>query len=123
MELGGDRDYRKMILEQAQVYHTPLGERRMRCCWTSSTDCPAACRKGGDLMINGRAMPYRHRAGDLVWFDFEALCGPPRSKNDYIELARTRQTVFISDIPIMGGSRDDRTPASSSWSTSSMTAG
>ena len=54
-------------------------------------------------------MPYRHRAGDLVWFDFEALCGPPRSKNDYIELARTHQTVFISDIPIMGGSRDDRT--------------
>ena len=44
-----------------------------------------------------------------MWFDFEALCGPPRSKNDYIELARCHQTVFMSDIPVMGGSRDDRT--------------
>ena len=54
-------------------------------------------------------MPYRYAAEDMVWFDFEALCGPPRSKNDYIELARCHQTVFMSDIPIMGGSRDDRT--------------
>jgi cell division protein ZapE len=54
-------------------------------------------------------MPFRLRAEDVVWFDFEALCGPPRSKNDYIELARTHQTVVVSDIPIMGASRDDRT--------------
>ena len=45
----------------------------------------------------------------MVWFDFEALCGPPRSQNDYIELARCHQTVFLSDVPVMGGSRDDRT--------------
>ena len=52
---------------------------------------------------------YRYLADGMVWFDFEALCGPPRSQNDYIELARCHQTVFISDIPVMGGSRDDRT--------------
>ena len=45
----------------------------------------------------------------MVWFDFEALCGPPRSQHDYIELARCHQTVFLSDIPIMGAARDDRT--------------
>lgn len=109
-ELGGERDYRKMILEQAQVYHTPLG---------ADTDVAleaeferlsnTAVQGPGELVINGRAMPYRRCAEDLVWFDFDALCGPPRSKNDYIELARTHQTVFISDIPIMGASRDDRT--------------
>ena len=110
MELGGDRDYRKMILEQAQVYHTPLGETTDALLLDEFHRLSSSVPEGaGDLMINGRAMPYRHRAGDLVWFDFEALCGPPRSKNDYIELARTHQTVFISDIPIMGGSRDDRT--------------
>jgi cell division protein ZapE len=63
----------------------------------------------GDLLVNGRVMPFRYRSGEMVWFDFEALCGPPRSQNDYIELARCHQTVFMSDIPIMGGSRDDRT--------------
>jgi len=110
LELGGDRDYRRMILEQAEVYHTPLGPQ------TDSLLLQEFQRlarseavEAGELLINGRPMPYRYRADDIVWFDFDALCGPPRSKNDYIELARCHQTVFISDIPIMGGSRDDRT--------------
>jgi cell division protein ZapE len=110
IELGGDRDYRKMILEQAQVYHTPLGAATDALLGEEFLRLANTAPEGpGDLVINGRAMPYRLRAEDVVWFDFEALCGPPRSKNDYIELARTHQTVFVSDIPIMGGSRDDRT--------------
>lgn len=110
LELGGDRDYRKRILEQAQIYHTPLGEqtdadllKEFRRLANTEPDGP------GELLINGRSMPFRFSAEDMVWFDFEALCGPPRSQNDYIELARCHQTVFMSDIPIMGGSRDDRT--------------
>ncbi|MDJ0740859.1 MAG: cell division protein ZapE [Gammaproteobacteria bacterium] len=110
LELGGDRDYRKMILEQERVYHTPLGdatdaELRHEFLHLANTEPHGP----DDLIINGRAMPFRLCAEDMVWFDFEALCGPPRSQNDYIELARTHQTVFISDIPVMGASRDDRT--------------
>lgn len=110
LELGGERDYRQRILEQAQVYHTPLGaqtDARMRKeFWRLANTEPEG---PGDLMINARPMPFRYSAEDMVWFDFEALCGPPRSQNDYIELARCHQTVFMSDIPVMGGSRDDRT--------------
>jgi cell division protein ZapE len=110
VELGGDRDYRRIVLEQARVYHTPLGEAtdaalgaEFRRLSHSPADGP------GELVINGRSMPYRLCAEDMVWFDFEALCGPPRSQHDYIELARCHQTVFLSDIPIMGAARDDRT--------------
>ncbi|WP_078121526.1 cell division protein ZapE [Thiosocius teredinicola] len=110
VELGGDRDYRKMILEQAQVYHTPLGPETDRHLADEFQRLANTEVVGpGDLVINGRSMPYRQLAEDMVWFDFEALCGPPRSKDDYIELARCHQTVFISDIPIMGAARDDRT--------------
>jgi cell division protein ZapE len=110
IELGGDRDYRKMLLEQARVYHTPLGEATDARLQDEFHQLANTTPEGpGDLMINGRAMSFRLRAEDIVWFDFEALCGPPRSKNDYIELARCHQTVFMSDIPVMGGSRDDRT--------------
>ena len=110
LELGGDRDYRKMVLEQARVYHTPLGTETDALLLAEFQRLTKTKLDGpGDLMVNGRAMPYRYRSGDMVWFDFEALCGPPRSKNDYIELARCHQTVFMSDIPVMGGSRDDRT--------------
>ncbi|MCB1802714.1 MAG: AFG1 family ATPase [Gammaproteobacteria bacterium] len=110
IHLGGDRDYRKMILEQSRVYHSPLGEATDAALDEEFRRLANVQPEGpGDLMINARAMPYRWRAGDMVWFDFEALCGPPRSQNDYIELARTHQTVFISDVPMMGASRDDRT--------------
>jgi len=110
LPMGGDRDYRVEIMTEAQVYHWPLGEQvdgilheefmRM---------ANSEVQQDGDLMINGRAMPYRYCSDGMVWFDFEALCGPPRSQHDYIELARCQHTVFLSDVPAMGASRDDRT--------------
>jgi cell division protein ZapE len=110
IHLGGDRDYRKMILEQAQVYHSPLGaETDAELLGEFRRLANTAPEGPGELPVNERVIPYRLRAEDMIWFDFEALCGPPRSKNDYIELARCHQTVFISDIPVMGSSRDDRT--------------
>ena len=110
VQLGGERDYRRMILEQAEVYHTPLGRATDQALLADFRRLANTEPEGpGDLYINGRAMPFRLRAEDMVWFDFEALCGPPRSQNDYIELARCHQTVFMSNIPVMGASRDDRT--------------
>lgn len=110
VELGGDHDYRKMIMQQARSYHTPIGAPTEALLQDEFERLASAGIEGpGELTVNGRAMPYRCRAKDMVWFDFETLCGPPRSQNDYIELARCHQTVFLSDIPIMGGSRDDRT--------------
>lgn len=108
--LGGDQDYRQEFLEKKEIFHTPLGEaaeksmleefERLAC---------GTIQQDGQLLINTRSMPYRYLADGMVWFDFEALCGPPRSQHDYIELARTHQTVFLSDIPVMGAARDDRT--------------
>ena len=45
----------------------------------------------------------------MVWFDFMALCGPPRSQNDYLELACRFHTVLLSNIPMLGPSLDDVT--------------
>ena len=39
------------------------------------------------------------KAGGIVWFDFEQLCGGPRSQNDYLELAQRFHTVILSDVP------------------------
>jgi cell division protein ZapE len=48
------------------------------------------------------------RSSGVIWCDFNALCGPPRWQNDYLELARCHHTVFISDIPKLDGTWDDR---------------
>ena len=53
------------------------------------------------LHIEAREMRARRRAGGIVWFDFKALCGGPRSQNDYLELATRFHTVFLSDVPAM----------------------
>ena len=41
-----------------------------------------------ELDVEGRVLQYRHRAGGVVWFDFNVLCGGPRSHLDYLELAQ-----------------------------------
>jgi cell division protein ZapE len=38
----------------------------------------------------------------VIWFNFAALCGGPRSQNDYLELAHNFHTLFVSGIPRMG---------------------
>ena len=48
------------------------------------------------LHIEGRQIQSLRKAGGLVWFDFRALCGGPRSQNDYLEIASQFHTVLLS---------------------------
>jgi len=110
LQMGGGRDYRCEVLSQELVYHWPLGAAAEQAMLQEFLHVGGSePLRDGCLEINGRAMAYRYLAEAAVWFDFEALCGPPRSQIDYIELARTQHTVFLSDVPAMGASRDDRT--------------
>ena len=60
-----------------------------------------------ELDIEGRVIPYRHRAGGVVWFDFGAICGWGRSQNDYLDLAKRFHTVIVAGVPRMGLERAD----------------
>jgi len=109
--LDGARDYRQEVLRRVPVYHVPadaaaeaaMGDEFQRL----AGGMPVA--RDGELRVNGRAIPFRRHAEGLAWFDFEALCGPPRSRDDYIALARLHHTLFLSGLPAMGAGRDDRT--------------
>ncbi len=59
------------------------------------------------LDVEGRSIPYRKRAGGLVWFDFEVLCGGPRSYADYVDLAKRFHTVMLSGVPRMSPKDSD----------------
>jgi cell division protein ZapE len=61
----------------------------------------------GQFEVPGGAVRYIKRAGGVIWCDFDALCGPPRWQNDYLELARSHHAVFISDIPHFDATSDD----------------
>lgn len=61
-----------------------------------------------NLFINGRSLEAIQWAGGVAWFGFDALCAPPRSTADYLEIARIFNTVMISGIPQMDDSQLDR---------------
>jgi cell division protein ZapE len=103
-------DYRLRYLERATVYHTPLGAEVERLLADEFTRlAPEDSSDADSVHIFGRDIPIRRLADDIIWFDFMALCGPPRSQADYLELARCYHTVIISDVPILDASLDDAT--------------
>jgi cell division protein ZapE len=110
IELAGERDYRLQLFEASSVYHTPLGD-GATVNLSREFDRLAGERveELGRYQVPGRPIRFFKRGGGVIWCDFNALCGPPRWQNDYLELARSHHTVFISDIPHLDGTWDDRT--------------
>jgi cell division protein ZapE len=67
----------------------------------------AAGEPGGSLEVEGRPIPVRSRCADVIWFDFDAICGGPRGTADYVEIARDFHTVLVSRVPAFDTSMDD----------------
>jgi cell division protein ZapE len=96
-------DYRRLKMERMKVYHV-------------GSDAPLAKifdelrdveEEKQPLDVEGRPIPYRKRAGGLVWFDFDVLCGGARSYADYVDLAKRFHTVMLSNIPRMSPKDSD----------------
>ncbi|HEY4090339.1 MAG TPA: cell division protein ZapE [Luteibacter sp.] len=99
-EMVSPRDWRLRALSQASVYLVPPGpeaERSLAKIFT--TQAQGDIEEGGTLAVNGRDIPVRRRAPNILWFDFTALCEGPRAVTDYIELAKTYPTVILSGVP------------------------
>ncbi|MEJ2618709.1 MAG: cell division protein ZapE [Candidatus Thiodiazotropha sp.] len=109
LELAGDKDYRMQLFEASSVYHTPLSEQAMiNLSQEFDRLVSGDVEETGRFEVPGRAVRFVKRGGGVIWCDFNALCGPPRWQNDYLELARSHHTVFISDIPKLDGTLDDQ---------------
>jgi cell division protein ZapE len=92
-------DYRRLKMEKLRVYHVgPGGDEAMERIFQELKDVE---EEDHPLDVEGRRIPYRKRAGGLVWFEFSQLCEGPRSYADYVDLARRFHTVILSDVPKM----------------------
>jgi cell division protein ZapE len=105
VEVDGGRDYRRLKMEKLRVYHLgAAAEAELGRIFEQLKDVEDETQP---LDVEGRRIAYRKRAGGLVWFDFAALCGGPRSYADYVDLAQRFHTVLLSGVPRMGpGSAD-----------------
>ncbi len=97
-------DYRRRSLEQVQAYLHPA-DAAANAALTHDFEQLAETRDEDPVLrIENREIRARRRAGGVVWFDFQTLCGGPRSQNDYLEIASQFHTVILSDIPRMASS-------------------
>jgi len=96
-------DYRRLKMEKVQVYHLD-NEAAFEKIFSDLKDVE---EEKHPLDVEGRQIPYRKRAGGLVWFDFQALCAGPRSYTDYVDLARRFHTVMLSGVPKLSAKQSD----------------
>jgi len=105
VELASTTDYRLRALTQASVYHTDTEQADLAMAKMFDDVAPDAIARDGTIRINDRDIATRLRADGVCWFAFADLCEGPRAVADYIEIARSQNTVFISDIPVFDGSQ------------------
>jgi cell division protein ZapE len=109
MHIDGDTDHRIALLEQDDVYYTPV---------TAGTDdklekrmeslAPGAISYDHVLTIHKRPVKTRMHADEIAWFEFDVLCGAPRAAPDYIELANDYHTIIVSNVPVLDENTDDK---------------
>ncbi|MDH5300804.1 MAG: cell division protein ZapE [Gammaproteobacteria bacterium] len=105
--LDSATDYRLQLLEKDGTYHVlgfDQGDELLSAEFAKVTQQTPA---SGVMTVNGRQIPVRGCHGDVVWFDFAALCDTPRSSLDYIAIAQEYQTLLLGRVPSMRGGRDD----------------
>jgi cell division protein ZapE len=102
-------DYRLRVLEQAEIWHSPLdtvAEENLERYFTAIA--PDTGTIGQPIEVLGRDIHTRRRADGIGWFDFAELCDGPRSQNDYIEIARAFQTVLLANVPLLTSETDNQ---------------
>jgi len=107
LEVDNGTDYRRLKMERLKVYHSPLGPESEQALARIFEDLADVEEEHHALDVEGRRIPYRRRAGGVVWFDFAVLCGGPRSYADYVDLVKRFHTVLLSGLPRMSPKNAD----------------
>jgi cell division protein ZapE len=108
LNVDGGTDYRLRHMRGADLYCVPAGpgaDARLETVFTGLTGRQPF--RTGFLTVNERPVPALRYADGVAWFGFEALCEGARSQEDYIEIARSFNTVLVSGIPEFGPDRED----------------
>lgn len=107
ISLSSQEDYRWRTLTQAGVYFTPINEdtkKKMQQCFELYAH--GSDKSNLPLIIEQRPISTISQGKNVVWFDFKALCAPPRSQVDYLAISTQFPVVFISNLPVIAPDDD-----------------
>ncbi len=109
LHMDGSHDYRLRVLEKAEIWHSPLDDQAQQNLHDYfMAIAPDQGTRGQSIEILGRNIPTHRRADGIAWFNFEALCDGPRSQDDYIEIARSFQTILLANVPKLGAEKENQ---------------
>jgi cell division protein ZapE len=106
--VDGALDYRLRLLEKAPLYLDsvePAAEATLARRFEEIAGDPG--EPASTVEIEGRDIACVRRCADVIWFEFDTICGGPRSADDYVELAQDFHTLFVSRVPVFDGTNDD----------------
>ncbi|MBS0351454.1 MAG: AFG1 family ATPase [Proteobacteria bacterium] len=98
--LAIERDYRKRVLEQLPSYYSSLNvasEQAMQHVFAKLSEGQSLAQSA--LLVNDREITIKQKTSNIVWFDFNIICGRPRSQLDYLAIADQYPIVLISSVP------------------------
>lgn len=104
-----EQDYRKSVLEHIHDFYWPLSEQ------TEQSLYHAFIKLTGDsaitpepLSLLERQVRVKLRSSTVIWFEFNDICGRPRSQTDYLALVQQFSTMIISDVPCLENISNDK---------------
>jgi cell division protein ZapE len=108
MKMDSATDYRLRHIENAEIWHSPLDDRADELLETAFHECSAVEHQKEDyIVINQRDIAVIKWFDGIAWFDFNVICGPPRARIDYIEIARFFHSVLIQNVPLLNDENND----------------
>jgi cell division protein ZapE len=109
VKLDAAQDYRLRALTNAHIYlpQSRADEQDAALRALFSTLIVAEVVEQPRIDINARQIQAERASGDVVWFDFHALCETARSAEDYIEIAKEFHTVIVANVPLLAAHNDD----------------
>ncbi len=100
--LDSDTDYRMLQMVRDPLFrdaHDASTEQLMQSLFQRLT--AGMYSESDDIHVGCIRIPVVRKAREVVWFNFNKLCGGNHDQSDYLEIAHRYPTVFLSNIPKM----------------------
>ncbi len=109
VNLGGGTDYRGMVEMDGDRYITREYEQPLQYMKTLFEKYnQGSSLSQQKILVNKRLIDTLLVGVNVVWFDFEVLCGSSRAAIDYIKIGQEYSTVLLSTVPVLTEEQDDK---------------
>ena len=107
--LASHMDYRVRTLENAGVYWTPLTiEKQQGMKELFDKLVGSETIRYEPLLVENRSIENWGHTDAIAGFDFTVLCHEPRSQRDYLVLSEQFTTIFLSNVPQIKASENNK---------------